>query len=63
MAETLRKDASARAVFEAMPPSHQREYLCWIGEAKKAETREKRIREATHMIKAWGQQQKKKARR
>jgi uncharacterized protein YdeI (YjbR/CyaY-like superfamily) len=32
-----------RAAFEAMPPSHRREYVNWILEAKKTETRERRI--------------------
>lgn len=39
----LRKNAKARAAFEAFPPSHQREYLEWIIEAKKPETRHRRV--------------------
>lgn len=33
-----------REAFEALAPSHRREYLAWIDEARRAETRERRIR-------------------
>ena len=29
--------------FARLPPSHQREYLTWISEAKRPETRSRRI--------------------
>jgi uncharacterized protein YdeI (YjbR/CyaY-like superfamily) len=32
-----------RAVFLAMPPSHRREYLRYVGEAKRPATRTRRI--------------------
>jgi hypothetical protein len=32
---TLAGNARARERFEKLPPSHQREYIEWIGEAKK----------------------------
>ena len=32
--------------------SHRREYARWVGEAKKAETRQRRAAEAVTMIKA-----------
>lgn len=35
--------ARARAAFDALSHSHQREYVNWIAEAKRAETRERRI--------------------
>ncbi|MEW6407693.1 MAG: YdeI/OmpD-associated family protein [Patescibacteria group bacterium] len=38
------------AVFRSMPPSHQREYINWICEAKRKETRDKRIKKAMKMI-------------
>jgi uncharacterized protein YdeI (YjbR/CyaY-like superfamily) len=34
---------AAQARFDALPPSHRREYLEWITEAKKPETRARRI--------------------
>lgn len=36
-------DAAAKAQFEAFPPGCRREYADWIGEAKREETRAKRI--------------------
>ena len=33
----------AADAWQALPASHQREYLRWIEEAKTAETREKRV--------------------
>lgn len=39
----LKKNKKARAVFDGFPPSHRREYIEWITEAKTDETRDKRI--------------------
>jgi uncharacterized protein YdeI (YjbR/CyaY-like superfamily) len=39
----LRTDRKARATFEAFPPSHRREYVEWITEAMRPETRAKRL--------------------
>ncbi|QPQ54875.1 YdeI/OmpD-associated family protein [Allosphingosinicella flava] len=44
--EALDADPRARAVFEAFSPSARREYLEWIVEAKRAETRGSRIAQA-----------------
>ncbi|GMU94574.1 YdeI/OmpD-associated family protein [Ignavibacterium album] len=46
----LSKNKKAKAVFDAFPPSHKREYIDWITEAKRAETRQKRIRQAIEWI-------------
>lgn len=43
LAAALKKNARARATFEAFSPSHRREYIEWIEEAKRPETRAKRI--------------------
>ncbi len=43
MIKTLKKDKKAFAAFEAFSPSHKREYVEWITEAKTDETRNKRI--------------------
>ena len=32
--------------FQMLPPSHQRNYIGWVSDAKKEETRQRRIREA-----------------
>ncbi len=39
----LGKHAEARATFEGFPPSHRREYVEWITEAKRPETRLRRL--------------------
>jgi len=38
----LAADPSARAAYDALPPSHRLEYARWISEAKQAETRASR---------------------
>ncbi len=42
----------ARGRFDALPPSHQREYMKWIEEAKKPETRQRRIEETARKVTA-----------
>jgi uncharacterized protein YdeI (YjbR/CyaY-like superfamily) len=39
----LKQNPKACAVFEAFSPSHQREYIEWITEAKQPATRERRL--------------------
>ena len=43
LAEALRANDRARATFEGFSPSHKREYIEWITEAKTAPTRSKRL--------------------
>jgi uncharacterized protein YdeI (YjbR/CyaY-like superfamily) len=46
----LRKNAKARAAFDAFAPSHKREYVDWIDSAKTDETRQRRIATALEWI-------------
>lgn len=46
----LKRDKSARATFDAFPPSHRKEYIQWINEAKTAPTRERRIAQAVELM-------------
>lgn len=46
LAAALEVDKKAAAAFEAFSPSHRREYMEWIGEAKGDETRKKRVKTA-----------------
>jgi hypothetical protein len=39
-----------RAYFEGLSYTHQKEYVRWITEAKKAETRERRLKKAIEML-------------
>lgn len=43
LASALRRSRKARDAFESFSPSHRREYIEWITEAKRAETRERRL--------------------
>jgi uncharacterized protein YdeI (YjbR/CyaY-like superfamily) len=40
---TLKKNAKARKTFDDFSPSHRREYIEWITEAKREETRKERL--------------------
>ena len=43
LAAALKKNAKARATFGGFSPSHKREYLVWITEARAEATRKKRL--------------------
>ena len=43
LAAALKKNVKARATFEGLSPSHRREYLAWITEAKTDATRKRRL--------------------
>ena len=46
LSAALKKNKRALAAFEKFPPSHKREYVDWITEAKREETRTKRLAQA-----------------
>ena len=46
LAAALAKNKKAKAAFDAFPPSHRREYIEWITEAKSDETRQRRVTQA-----------------
>ncbi|MGC4123227.1 MAG: YdeI/OmpD-associated family protein [Myxococcales bacterium] len=46
----LTEDAKADAFFRSLPPSAQRLFLGWVGQAKRPETREKRSKEAVALL-------------
>lgn len=47
----LRKDKDAGTFFDKLSYTHQREYVMWINEAKKEETRQNRIMKTVEMLK------------
>ena len=49
-AAALKKNKKAAAVFAAFSPSCKREYVEWIADAKREETRQKRIAQAVEWI-------------
>ncbi len=52
LASALTAEPAVEAAFAAMAYSHRKEYVRWITEAKKAETRATRVAKAIEMIKA-----------
>lgn len=41
---------AAKAKFDALPPSHRREYVRWIEEAKREPTRRRRIAQSIEKL-------------
>lgn len=56
LAEALARDEAAAATFEGFPPGCRREYCEWIAEAKRPETKAKRVADAL----AWLREGKKR---
>lgn len=52
LAARLRTDPEAKGAFEALAPSHRREYARWVAEAKQPETRHRRSLAATERLKS-----------
>ncbi|MFZ2487788.1 MAG: YdeI/OmpD-associated family protein [Anaerolineae bacterium] len=50
----LAADPQAAAAFRALAYTHQREYVQWIGEAKRADTRARRIAQMVEKLGATG---------
>ena len=48
----LAKSSKAKAAFDALAPSHRREYTAWINEAKREETRTRRMEKTIAMLAA-----------
>ena len=46
----LEAHPAARAAFTAFPPSHRREYIEWIAEARREDTRARRVLQAVEWI-------------
>jgi hypothetical protein len=50
LAAALAGDDAARATFDGLAPSHRKEFARWVGEAKRPETRERRVAETLSML-------------
>lgn len=48
--QMLSKNKKAKTIFQKFPPSHRKEYIQWITEAKTEATRQNRINTATEWI-------------
>jgi hypothetical protein len=51
LVKELKKDKEAKALFDKLSYTHQKEYVSWITEAKKEETRQNRILKTIAMLK------------
>jgi hypothetical protein len=50
LAAALDEDSKAKAAFEGLSYTHRNEYARWIAEAKREETRERRVEKAVAML-------------
>lgn len=51
LTKALQKEQEAKAFFDKLSYTHQKEYVNWINEAKKEETRQNRITKTIEMLK------------
>ena len=49
--KAFKTEKEAKAFFEKLSYTHQREYVMWINEAKREETRQNRIAKTVEMLK------------
>lgn len=50
LAAALRCNPAARATFDGFPPGHRREYIEWLEEAERAQTRARRLAQAIEWL-------------
>jgi len=52
LARALDADPEARAAFDRLAFTHRKEFARWVQEAKREETRDRRVTQALEMIRA-----------
>jgi hypothetical protein len=52
LAAALETDGAAKAVFDGLAFTHRKEYSRWVAEAKREETRDRRVAKALEMLHA-----------
>ena len=50
LARALAGDPAAKAAFEALAFTHRKEYARWVADAKRQETRDRRVTRALEML-------------
>jgi hypothetical protein len=50
LARALAEDSEARAAFDRLAYTHRKEYARWIDDAKRGETRQRRVAQALEML-------------
>jgi hypothetical protein len=58
LARALKKSAPARAAWESMPPSHRRRYVGYITEARRDETRARRVEDSIRQMIEWAEKRR-----
>jgi hypothetical protein len=58
LARSLKKNPRARRAWDSMPPSHRRRYVGFITEAKRVETRERRVDDSIRQMIAWAEERR-----
>jgi hypothetical protein len=58
LARALKKSAPASAAWESMPPSHRRRYVGFITEAKRDETRARRVEDSIRQMIEWAEERR-----
>jgi hypothetical protein len=58
LARALEKSAPARAAWGSMPPSHRRRYVGSITEAKRGETRARRVEDSIRQMIEWAEERR-----
>jgi hypothetical protein len=52
LANALARDIAAATAYEALAYTHRKEYARWVAEAKREETRERRVQRAIEMLRS-----------
>jgi hypothetical protein len=52
LAAALAADSEVKAAFEGMAFTHRKEYARWVADAKREETRQRRVQQAIEMIRS-----------
>jgi Bacteriocin-protection, YdeI or OmpD-Associated/Domain of unknown function (DUF1905) len=52
LAAALAADPQAKTAFDGLAVSHRKEYARWVDEAKREETRQRRVQQAVEMLRA-----------
>jgi Bacteriocin-protection, YdeI or OmpD-Associated/Domain of unknown function (DUF1905) len=58
LARALKKNARAREAWDSMPPSHRRRYVGFVIEAKRDETRMRRVDDSVRQMIEWAEERR-----
>ena len=58
LARALKENARARSAWESLPPSHRRRYAGFITEAKRDETRARRVEDSIRQMIEWAEERR-----